>query len=470
MSRALLISLVSTVYVVSLGCGRRPPEPTPTREPIQGGQIRIVAGDPATRRALLLSAVARPLLSKDLALESAPPDAAGCHRFVIASGATFPNGTPVRPSDVIDAWEAGLGDPGREHRWLLEPLLDRGGDRRSLGDGARADGRTLVLCPHRPTPDLPARLGHPDLWLWRVSPSTGYREGPGPFAESSSGALEPNTYFGGSGPYLDSIEWLPRGNDDASLVFELDQADLGVVYGRDADGFGESAAVERLPAWDRTYYLWMQPHARWINDPLFRRWIADRIDRSQAIRYLFAGRGSPAYSLRSVAAETPGWDPVEHRPISGSSVPRVELTHDQGDPHARALALRIQATLRGAGVEIRLDPGPHNEIDARLARGEGQMVLRGHRARTTDPVLALAAELRSLPGAEAALSILERAVERSDPDDRRRAAEYAELAVLLDARLVPLVHLHAWLATRPGLRVPLDRDGRPLLGRSWWTR
>ena len=103
MSRVLLISLISTVYVACLGCGRRPSEPTPIREPLQGGQIRIVAVDPAARLALLSSAVARPLTSDDLAVVPDPPDAAGCHRFAISPDARtwLPDATTVT---VLGQW------------------------------------------------------------------------------------------------------------------------------------------------------------------------------------------------------------------------------------------------------------------------------------------------------------------------------------------------------------------------------
>jgi MarR-like DNA-binding transcriptional regulator SgrR of sgrS sRNA len=380
--------------------------------------------------------------------------------FRIRPDALFPDGTPVEAADILAAWEPGPADEALAHRWLL------------VRTGPSTGGRLLELCTARGTPDLSERLAHPDLWISRESPGTGYREGPGPFVETAANVLEPNPFYSGLRARVDRIEWVPLDGRDAALLFGFDGADAALLYGGAAPEMGEPGKgdlqVKRVPALDRTYFLWMHPTSRWVNDPRVRRWIAGKIDREETIRYLFRGAGAPAFRLLGNDDEGPAWDAVEQRPLSETTIPRIELLHDGADREARRLSLRIAAMLEPDGLAVDVQPRPSGEIRAGLREGSLQMALLAHRPSSDDPLLALRQTLEGIRGAETAMRILDRGVERRSAAERLRSAEYAEESLLIDGRLVPLVRLQAWLVTRRGLTIPLTGNGRPMLDQARW--
>lgn len=108
--------------------------------------------------------------------------------------------------------------------------------------------------------------------------------------------------------------------------------------------------------------------------------------------------------------------------------------------------------LEQAGLSVLLVPTRGDRFREALDDDRFQMALIAHRPPVIDPVLALQHTLWELgnPSPEA-WDALQRASWWDREDRRLSAARFAEDTLLREARLVPLVRVYAWLATRPGL-------------------
>ncbi len=227
--------------------------------------------------------------------------------------------------------------------------------------------------------------------------------------------------------------------------------------------------LKRLPAWDRTYYMWLNPSKRWLNDPFFRRWLAGVVDRRELVDYLFDGQGERAFSL-SGHWSSPVYELQPDRPLSPMTVPRLELLYDEADPYAKTVAQRIEAVLATNDAELSLLALPGEQIRERLIDGAVEMVLLAHRPATDDPVLALLGTVWWFgKEADEAKQRLRRASGAEQPGERSAGALEAEEMLLRDARLVPLMRLHAWLVRHPLLAgVQPGPDGVLRLEETWW--
>jgi MarR-like DNA-binding transcriptional regulator SgrR of sgrS sRNA len=293
------------------------------------------------------------------------------------------------------------------------------------------------------------------LWLRGARGTDDRRGGPGPFRSTDEADLLVASPPDANGrPLLEAIELLEPGESDPALLFEVDAVDLAVVSGRDAaplvDGPDTALRVERLTRWDTVYALWFGARARWVNDPRFRAWVADAVDRDAMLRYLFDGRGESAFRLTPGGG--PEWSEPPKRPFSRGSTPSLELIFDSADPDAVSIASRLQAVLEPQGLAIRLEPTNGDRLRERTEDKGFQVALVAHRPPVIDPVLALQHTLWALGNPEPeAWASLRRASWWEEEERRRAAALFVEDTLLQQARLVPLVRVHAWLVTRPEL-------------------
>jgi ABC-type oligopeptide transport system substrate-binding subunit len=472
----LLILLLSSAYA---GCAVGSATSGSELSPRRGGEVRILAG--LQRDRLLESAVAAPLTPGFLAVASTAPRAAdssdparvGCWSFTLEPRASFPDGRPVSAEDLVSSWETGLREPSSAHHWLLGPVEGSAAFGRGAAaavSGLRAvDGR-LEICVSAAAPDLPERLAHPALWLRRRGPSEGRWEGPGPFRQTGVDRLGANP-FGAVAPYLDKAHFVDQSETDPALLLNLAQADLGVVFGRAAARLQRDSLRElsqsRLPRWDRTYFLWIDRQARWVNDPRFRRWLSDAIDRQSMVDYLFSGEGEPAYTLSGSVATNRETGP---RPLGAASRPRLSLAFDEDDPFAVRIAERLVATLRLEGIDLSLAPRGAIELRRADAGSPPSAILSVHQPASDDPVLGMTESVWRLAGPESdTIKQLERASRIADPGNRVEAAAQIERWVLDQGRLIPLLRLHAWLVVDARLRdVETGPPGVLRLERSWW--
>ena len=318
-----------------------------------------------------------------------------------------------------------------------------------------------MVCVEHATPDWPSRLQHPALWPLVGDPATRSARGGGSFRWSDDGhALERATAES------------RRNRDDVASLFATDAFDLAFLWGRAAErllaGRDERMRMQRIPRWDTVYALWLVADRRWTNDPSFRRWLSTRLDRESMASYLYGEQAEAAYGLPDRGGETPE---AVRRPFSAASSPRLALVFDEADTHAANLAARVKAVLEQASVALRLEPCARTDLQRALDEGRSQMVLLAHRPPLNDPVLALLDTL--WPFRAAALEEtrrLVRATRIGDPARRRERAAEIEAAMLGDARLVPLVRLHAWLARKTALsRVEVGAHGVVRLDRAEWV-
>lgn len=491
MPRLSIILLLSCAYV---GCAARPSGPGPdaplhpTGPPdVVRSEVRVLVGTGLDRDEVARELVAEPLVPGRLARRVIEPGEAapsaglvppGCVGLEIDASHTLPDGAAVRSGDLIAAWEEGLDTPGSDHGWLLGPVEGVGarlrGEREAVAGLRRGDG-VVTICTSRHTPDLPDRLAFPALWYWREDEETGAREGPGPYVLRGDGSLAARRGSGADEPGIERVTLVPDEGRPA-LMLRLGEAELGVVAGRDA--FDLLARPEpglhllRAESLDRVYFLWLSPRGRWINDPRFRAWIAGTVDRGAMLRYLFGGRGSPAWRLLGDEPRGAAWDSPERRPLARGSRARLELHLDRKDPYAGEMARRLAAELEQHSVAVVPLPVSREELQRALSHDEPVAALLFHRPGGRDPLLGLTETLWRLPheSVRDALREAQLAASLADGHARLEAAARAEDAVLADARVVPLLRLHAWLAVRHGLRFEQPEQGSPLLLRGMrWT-
>jgi len=480
----LVILFLACAYA---GCGR-PVETSGNRSlpPLEpGGSVRIHVEDAGLANRILRAAVALPLVPIGLGPAAergdglATEQAAGgtdCRSFVLHREA-WPDGTPVAPADLINAWEAGLRDPEAPHRWLLAPVLgadDVAQGRARHASGLVAAGRTLEVCSSGPAPDLGVRLAHPALWLWRLAPSGGLLQGPGQFMESTAGVLTHNPGHAGRPALLDRIRRVEGGA--AGLLLRIGEADLAVVYGSAAaeliEAGGESITVRREEGLDKTYLLWFDPRARWLSDPTFRRWLAGRIDRQGMLDRLFDARGSAAFGLLQNGEGDAPWDSAAARPLASNTVPRITLDYDGEEADSARIAARLKAELDTVGVTLLLRSRDAPAFAAAVRAGEVEAALLVHRPHSRDPILELGETVQRLgPAADGSRELLRRGARSEGAAPRTRTALAAERLLTGDAELIPLVRLEAWLAVDVRLAgVDASVPGLLRFGSAGWIR
>ncbi len=426
MSRALLILLLACSYV---GCaGRARPGPADL------GALRILEHD-TVATSIRHSLRGSPPFARGWILPKQPRRLAatsGCARLRIAPG-RFADGDAVTAETLIEAWTRELRVPGSPVAWLLGPLDE---------SGLRAEGEDLVACFDRSLPDWEDRLSHPGLWPVRPDGSGAGPYVPGPTA----GGWTRNPALTGPPESFDEIRFVDAGKLAADTLIALAEVDLAIVYGReiarlrvaDLEGFD----LEPLAGWDRTYALWLDPQARWINDPPFRKWLAAQLDRVGLARLLFGEEAIASAGLLSGGPSKPEV-PVASRPFDSRSIPRLALGFDPEDPYAARIAARLKARLREIGIELTLP----QDSPGRSSRAG--LVLFAHHPPVGDPVLGLQHTLRSVTevdgNAEDAWRFLRLGAEQSNVTDRLALARQAEQKLLADGRLIPLVRLPAWV-------------------------
>jgi hypothetical protein len=485
MVRKLLILVISCAYI---GCApaakhvTAPPpgaEERPTEQQRKGGSARVLVGSGLTADAVLLGAVAAPLTSSGIAAELRAPDhgPGGCWSVEIEPRKIGAEGAPLVPAEIAAAWEASLRRGDSPQDWLLEPIdgaAELVAGRETRAPGLQVSASALSLCSTRPMPDLPARLAHPALWYLRDDDGPGRREGPGPFREQAVGSLVSSPRPGTTDPNLERIE-LVQDQGDPSLLLRLNEADLGLLLGSQAGRLlgaqPNRIALRRVSSQDRIYFLWVDASRRWVNDPPFRRWLGGAIDREAMLRHVFDGRGEAVYQLLGEAFGGPVWQPQDTPPFSGSSRPRIELAFRSDDPFADSIASRIRAVLELHGVRVDLRPVSQEQLTGAQLRGVTAALLV-HRPRTADPLLGLMESLAGWPTVPPeAWADLRKGATEAAAKIRLGAARSVEAKLLRDARLLPLVRIHAWLAVDRDLRgVEVGVDGVLHMEGAWWSR
>ncbi len=443
MPRIALILVLAWAYAGCAGRGTGPdvhPDP-----PLNPGPLRWTVADDRLAARVERAVTARPLVGTDAATaalatarDSADDDDRRCrvYRFRDATGdevAGIPDDEEpfATPGAVARQWNTALAAGQTDVVWLLAALDGAGRVVRGLdaeASGLTVDQDSLQLCSNEKVSDLDRRLAHPALWFTPDPPTPG----------AKPGALQP----------------LIRVDGEAGLLAQLGEVDLAIAWGTEAKRLQEATEerrVERVPRWDRTYLLWLDPAKRWINDPRFRRWLAGQIDRQAIVDYVFSGQGEPTARILEPNL-VPLWEPIVDRPVSRSAEPRLSLHFDRDDAAASRIAGRVQEALRPHRVHVTLHPGSAEDLARNLRDGSVESAILSHQPALEDPILALRETLARLgPRAQPAQSILDQAAGQSGAATRRASADAAERVLLQDGDVVPIVRLHAWLSRDPRL-------------------
>ena len=443
------LRLILAISCICAGCATKLLPRTPGPD-LPHGTVRLLDSEPGMAHVIIQAMVAA---APPAGRPPAATDQAGCRTIRLGRDE---DGQPIA-GQLLDAWQDALSESKSAHGWLLEPV--DGAREVVLGAAERVSGLSteseeqLVVCFHRPTPDWPLRLTHPALW-----PESG-GAGAGTFRWSNGGEALVRR-MAGPGQRRQRVRRVQIVVGDGDQSF-----DLAVVYGRAAGRLLEhddgALRVERIPRWDVSYALWLNPDARWTNDPSFRRWLSAVIDRDSTARYLFGEQAQAATSLI-------GGSGVEHqagkRPFSATSSPRLILSYEDLDRNAASLAARVKAVLERSGVAVRLVTGP---VDQRWS-----IVLVAHRPQVADPLLGLLGTLWPLgESAQEEIVRLDRATRIPHDGRRRERALAIEQSWLTDARMIPLVRVHAWLARHSRLSgVQVGAFGILRLDRAEWRR
>jgi len=266
---------------------------------------------------------------------------------------------------------------------------------------------------------------------------------------------------------LDHVEFVSDDKIPRVELLLLGEVDLTPVYGRELarvrEDAGDEIRVVRAPGWDRTYVIHCDTRSRWTNDPNFRRWFAETVDRVDLVGGLFDGFAAPVWSIQP-RSTGPLWAPPIRHPFGSTSRPLLHLKFESDDVPAAAIASRLKARFAAEGVELELLTSTD-----RVERPA--LTLSGRQRWSADPVATIEPLVVAAGGAaEGSRHYLGQAKSVSG-ETRTNLATLAEDALLIDALVVPLVRLEAWVAMSSRLRgVGPGLTGELALEKTWWGR
>jgi hypothetical protein len=357
--------------------------------------------------------------------------------LTLREDARFSDGTPVTTADVRGGWiRGGNGEGG-------EPVPAVG---RIVQSVAAVDDRVLAVVLHRPRPDAPDALAHPDLAIARSAGSA--RWPMGTRADRSAASGSPGaagkagiTITRQAGPVLRFVA-APR--DPRDLL----DAGVDLVLTRDPATLDYAATlplVRSVPLdWRRTHALLTpgRPLAAPALPASARQALADDAVRGEA-----RGAAEPFWWQNLAGCDVPPARP----PDPAASAPRV--VYDASDAAARDLAERI------VGLGRVSSPAAAAMLDVLLPDRSRRAGLRAA-GLTGD---ALAAARRG--GADTAYVV---ALERAPLDPCSAIATMIEAAPWLETgTIVPLVDTRLHAVVRRGRSgVSVDGDGVLLVGES----
>jgi ABC-type transport system substrate-binding protein len=338
-------------------------------------------------------------------------------RFLLRSGVSFSDGTPLDASAVV----AFLRNSNTEWK-------------------AVAAGDAVIIETETPDPDLPAELALARHSM--VHRGNGGLIGTGPFAIAQSNAgqrltLKANDQYWAGRPFVDSIEVEFGKNDrDQMMALDLGKADVIEVA---PENIRRAQAENRnvvISAPSELMALVFTGDARSDDELHARNALASSIDTAALNNVVLQGGGEPT------AAFLPTWESgygfvfansssnSAHlpQPVSKRSQ-RWTLSFDTSDLVARVIAQRLSLNARDAGITLDLNSSATGDL--RLVRIP---------LASSDP--------------HAALMELARVLQLPRPRfTNGSVAELyaAEKSLLQSHRVIPLLHLRSAVALRPAV-------------------
>lgn len=369
--------------------------------------------------------------------------------FTLVDGATFHDGSLLRPADVVAslaraaqvADKAGLGA-------LLAALTV-----------TEVDGKVLVTPPRGAAPaEVLALLARPEAAILEGG-RPGAGRGAGPFRPAGDGArawrLEAFAGAARGRPWLDAVQ-LERVADGEAERTAFAYGELDLSYQDSARG----RRVGRLVPSGKVTYLAI-PNPRYGGDAAsdLRRAVAVLAARARL------GRFVEARAVEGDGLWPPAIGPIEDAvpaPAAAPTLPALTIAYRADDRELGDLARALRDTLRPLVTgTARVLPVPG--LDAAAARA----------ARSPDWDFALVRHVWAATTPSQAALELATVVGLAPPDassvlagDVRRWAELTARR----ARAIPVLHCDAPLLVRPGLEVAPEAPGVPDLADGWRAR
>lgn len=302
-------------------------------------------------------------------------------RYILRTGVTFHDGTPVTAADVRRCWMAALrADPeALSHPWMLDPIegaleFSRG-TRDDLPGLVVLDDTTLVVRLREPLAFFPTLTALPQAAISAVASDSAHPIGTGPWRWVGADGGEPdirfarNTRYWGDPPHLDSLvyRFVPDSLADRAfaagfvdMVSELPVVTRLEWSARSDVGFVESAAA----AVTRIVINMREPV---FHDVRVRRALNHAIDAARLARTTAAPTSVRAAG--SIPPSLPGADP-ERAPYAFDPALARHLWQAGGYPADRPLRLwapgpgladyppeigeLVRSYLEGAGLTVEL--------------------------------------------------------------------------------------------------------------------
>ncbi len=252
--------------------------------------------------------------------------------------ARFSDGSPLRESDVAEAWRS-LGRSDSPYLALLAPVA---GLAQALEAGARPEVAGLHLRLAFPWPDLEASLCHPAFTPFRRRGPTGGAEGVGLYAPGPEGRLLAAPSAPGGPPFPVAVAFSSLAGRAAARALQRGQVQAVL---------GEASGAPAGPLLFATYLVYTKGAL-----PEGALAALAAVDREALVRTFVPG---PAVALRTLlppplqpaSAAAP---PRALPPAARAAHPPFTLGYEEGAAEQKAVAERLQVLLHDAGYPVRL--------------------------------------------------------------------------------------------------------------------
>jgi len=459
-SKALALVLAAGLVVALLATGCAPSAPTgeqpASNEPTPGGTMSFYIGEPAyidpynaqeTEGMQVTQTLFDSLTTfEDLdptkvipaAAESWEPNAdATVWTFKLNPNGKFSDGTPVKASDFVYAWNrianpntlntvTGKPDPSiiSYHLGFIQGFDDVAGGKATEMSGLKAiDDTTLEVTLSQPFADFEYVVAHPSLGpvpqkyvdegVDNAGTKVPYGEMPignGPFKMGEPWKhnqfikVVRNDTYPGDAAYLDGVEFrifkdpetayteFEAGNLDFTQIGEGKIKDAATKYGESADGYTVNPAEQvLLGAESSTYYMILNNKNEFLKNKDLRKAITLAVNRQAICDTVFEGTREPADSILppGIAGYKPGaWADskydieaakqalVDAGFPEGKGLPTFKLSFNSGGGHEKIMEL-VQADLKAIGINSEFESADFPVYLKQLDEGKHEIARLG---------------------------------------------------------------------------------------------